>query len=90
MLIQLQNGIITDSSSGEFIAVATGEASKIFNGLIKNNATANFLFEQLMSDTTEEKLVSSLLAKYDVSEKTAKKDVHSFIVKLRKTGLLNE
>ena len=88
--MKLKNGIITDSSSGEFIAVATGEASRIFNGLIKNNATANFLFEQLMSDTTEEKLVRSLLAKYDVSEETAKKDVHSFIMKLRETGLLDE
>lgn len=88
--MKLKNGMITDSSSGEFIAVATGEASRVFNGLIKNNATANFLFEQLMSDTTEEKLVYSLLAKYDVSEKTAKKDVHDFLEKIRKTGLLDE
>ncbi len=88
--MKLKNGIITDSSSGEFIAVATGESSRIFNGLIKNNATANFLFEQLMSDTTEEKLVRSLLAKYDVSKETAKKDVHNFIAELRKTGLLDE
>ena len=88
--MKLKNGIITDSSGGEFIAVATGEASRIFNGMIKNNVTANFLFEQLMSDTTEEKLVRSLLTKYDVPEETAKKDGHSFIVKLRKTGLLDE
>ncbi len=88
--MKLKNGMITDSSDGEFVAVATGEASRIFNGLIKNNATANFLFEQLMSDTTEEKLVHSLLAKYDVSEETAKKDVHDFLKKIRKTGLLDE
>ena len=88
--MKLKNGIITDSSSGEFIAVATGEASRIFNGLIKNNATANFLFEQLMSDTTEEKLVCDLLEKYDVSEATAKSDVHDFLEKIRKTGLLDE
>ncbi|MDE6787834.1 MAG: PqqD family protein [Ruminococcus sp.] len=88
--MKLKNGIITDSSSGEFIAVATGEASRIFNGMIKNNVTANFLFEKLMSDTTEEKLVCDLLAKYDVSEETAKKDVHNFLEKIRKTGLLDE
>lgn len=88
--MKLKNGMITDSSSEEFIAVATGEASKIFNGMIKNNATANFLFEQLMSDTTEEKLVCDLLEKYDVPEETAKKDVHDFLEKIRKTGLLDE
>lgn len=90
MIMKLKNGMITDSSGGEFIAVATGEASLVFNGMIKNNGTANFLFEQLMKDTTEEKMVQSLLEKYDVSEETAKKDVHGFIVKLRKTGLLDE
>lgn len=88
--MKLKNGIITDNSNGEFIAIATGEASRVFNGLIKNNATANFLFEQLMSDTTEEKLVYSMLEKYDVSEETAKKDVHRFIARLRETGLLDE
>ncbi|MBD5160061.1 MAG: PqqD family protein [Ruminococcus sp.] len=88
--MRLKKGMITDSSGGEYIAVATGEASLVFNGLIKNNATANFLFKQLMKDTTEEKLVHSLLAKYEVSEETAKKDVHNFVAKLRETGLLDE
>ena len=88
--MKLQKGMIIDNSSGEHIAVATGEASLVFNGLIKNNSTANFLFKQLMKETTEEKLVRSLLEKYDVSEETARKDVHNFIAKLRETGLLNE
>lgn len=82
--------MIIDSSGGEHIAVATGEASLVFNGMIKNNATANFLFKQLMKETTEEKLVRSLLAKYEVPEETARKDVHNFVEKLRKTGLLDE
>lgn len=88
--MKLKNGMITDSSSGEFIAAATGDASKVFNGMIKNNSTANFLFEQLMTDIDEEKLVLALLEKYDVSEETAKSDVHDFLDKLRKTGLLDE
>lgn len=82
--------MITDGSNGEFIAAATGDASKIFNGMIKNNSTANFLFEQLMTDTTEENLVIALLEKYDVSEETARSDVRDFLDKLRKTGLLDE
>lgn len=31
--------MITDSSNGEYIAAATGDASKIFNGMIRNNST---------------------------------------------------
>ena len=88
--MKLKKGMITDSSGGEHIAVATGEASLVFNGLIRNNGTAHFLFRQLMKDTTEEKLVNALLAKYEVPEETARKDVHNFVEKLRKTGLLDE
>ena len=34
----------------EYIVVATGEAAKSFNGIIRNNKTANFVFEQLKED----------------------------------------
>ncbi len=88
--MKLKSGVITDDLNGEFIAVPSGNASRSFNGMIRNNVTANFLFERLMNDTTEENLVSDLLEKYDVSEKTAKSDVHDFLEKLRKTGLLDE
>ncbi len=88
--MKLKSGVITDDLNGEFIAVPSGNASRSFNGMIRNNVTANFLFERLMNDTTEENLVSDLLEKYDVSEKTAKSDVHDFLEKLRKTGLIDE
>lgn len=88
--MKLINGMITDQASGEFVAVATGEASRVFNGLIKHNQTANFLLEQLMAETSEEQLVHALLNKYDVPEKTARKDIHDFLEKLRNSGLLDE
>lgn len=88
--MKLKDGIIIDKANDEYVAVATGEASKVFNGLIKNNPTANFLFEKLMSDTTEAQLVKDLTQKYDVSEEVAKHDIHNFIAKLRETGLLDE
>ncbi len=88
--MKLKSGVITEDLNGEFIAVASGNASKFFNGMIRNNVTANFLFERLINDTTEENLVSDLLKKYDVSKEDASSDVHDFLEKLRKTGLLDE
>ena len=90
MKMKLKEGFITDKTCDGYVAVATGEASKVFYGMIKNNPTANFLFEQLMQDTTEDKLVQDLTSNYDVSEEVAKCDVHNFITKLRETGLLDE
>ena len=46
MKMKLKEGFITDKTCDGYVAVATGEASKVFNGMIKNNPTANFLFEQ--------------------------------------------
>ena len=45
--MKLKNGIVTNSIDGESFAIATGEASKSFNGLIKNNPTAAYIFELL-------------------------------------------
>ena len=48
--MKLKNGIVTNSIDGESFAIATGEAAKEFNGLIKNNATAAFIFELLKEE----------------------------------------
>ena len=45
--MKLKNGIVTNSIDGESFAIATGEASKSFNGLIKNNPTAAYILNFL-------------------------------------------
>ncbi len=45
--MKLKEGFLLHDSGKEHMAVATGEAGKHFNGLVRNNATANFIFEQL-------------------------------------------
>lgn len=88
--MKLKDGMITDSTGDEFIAVATGKVSMTFNGLIRNNKTANFIFNELMTEKSEEELKESLCKHYDVTEEQASKDVHIFLEKLRKAGLLDE
>ena len=45
--MKLKSGIVMEKTGDEYIVVATGEAAKSFNGIIRNNKTANFVFEQL-------------------------------------------
>ncbi len=87
--MKLKQGIIIESTKDGYVAVATGEAGKSFNGLVRNNSTANFIFEQLMTEKTEEELVEALLCKYDVSREKAAKDVAMLITKIREAGLLD-
>jgi len=88
--MKLKEGFILHKTGEENIVVPTGKASKSFNGLIRNNATATFIFERLLQDVTEEDLVQAILEKYDVSEEIAKEDVKAVLKQLRKAGILDE
>ena len=52
--MKLKSGIVIEKTGDEYVAVATGEAAKSFNGIIRNNKTANFIFEQLKEEKSEE------------------------------------
>lgn len=88
--MKLKNGLILQDVGNEHMAVASGDAAKAFNGLIRNNDTANFIFKQLQNETTEEKICSEMTAKYDAPADVIKKDVHEIIEKIRQANLLDE
>lgn len=87
--MKLKSGIVIEKTGDEYVAVATGEAAKSFNGIIRNNKTANFIFEQLKEEKTEDELVEALLERYDVSREKAQSDVHALVVKIREAGLID-
>lgn len=86
--MKLKKGIVTNSIDGENYAIATGEAAKNFNGLIKNNPTAAFIFELLKTDQTEDSIVEAVVAKYDVDAKTARADVNELLNLLKSKNLI--
>ena len=65
---------------GSYVAVAVGETSKSFHGMIRLNDTGAFLWKQMSErDCTEEELVEALLAEYDIDRETATGDVRRMI-----------
>ncbi len=88
--MKLKSGVIMEKAGDGYIAVATGEASKTFNGFIRNNKTADFIFRQLTDEKTEKEIVQAVLEKYDVSEEVAERDVKMVVEKIRRAGLLDE
>lgn len=88
--MKLKNGIVTNSIDGESFAIATGEASKRFNGLIKNNPTAAYIFELLKTEQTEESIVKAMMDKYEVDEATVKADVNELLNLLKSKNLIEE
>ncbi len=88
--MKLKNGIVTNSIDGESFAIATGEAAKEFNGLVKNNPTAAFIFELLKTEQTEDSIVAAMLEKYEVDEPTVRADVKELLALLKSKNLIED
>lgn len=73
------------------VAVAVGEDSANFNGMVKLNPTGEFVFNILNSgDASMKEIVEKIVEKYEVDEKTATEAVEIYIESLRKSGLIEE
>ena len=87
--MKVKEGFITRKMGKETIVVATGEASKSFNGMIKLNDVGAFLFEEMIADNVEkDELVKKLTNKYDVSKEKAEDDLEGFLQPLIKAGII--
>ena len=82
------DGFVTREIGGKLVAVAVGERTKTFNGMITLNGTAALLWDALEAEQTEDNLVKTLMEKFEVSEEKARRDVKGFLEKLEKAGLL--
>ena len=85
--MKLKNSFVTYNSDGEQIMVSTGADS---SGLVRSNKTAAFIVEQLKAETTQEKIVDNVLAKYDADRTAVEDDVKMVLDTLRRIGALDE
>lgn len=85
--MKLKNSFVTYNSDGEQIMVSTGAD---FSGLVRSNKTAAFIVEQLKAETTQEKIVDNVLAKYDADRTAVEADVKMVLDTLRRIGALDE
>ena len=83
-------GFIVRKISGQNVAVAIGEASKSFHGMIKLNDTGLIIWNALAKDVTEDDIVAAILEQYDVSREQASEDVHNFVEVLKDAGIVIE
>lgn len=88
--MRLKQGFVLHTVGNEHMMVATGDAAKVFNGLVRNNGTANYILEQLLEDTTAEEIVARICARYEASEEVVVADVNRVIEEIRKAGFLDE
>lgn len=88
--MKLKEGFVLHDVGKEHMMVAVEDAAESFNGLVRNNDTADFVYKMLLKDTTEEKIVDAMFAEYDAPREILAADVHRLIEQMRKAGFLDE
>ena len=88
--MKLKYKFLVRNVAGQAVALAPGEDSKNFNGMIKLNETGEFIFKLLENDTTVDEIVDAILKQYNTSAEEAKEAVNGYLDILRKHNLLDE
>ena len=86
--MKIKQGFILSKIGNDTVAIATGELSRTFSGVIMLNGTGVFVWERLQQDTTREQLVADMLEHCDVSRAEATEDINTFIEQLKAGGVL--
>ena len=86
--MKIKNGFVVRDIAGQSVVIAVGEASKIFNGIIKLNETAKIIWTKLSEGADKTATVDAILAEYDVSRETVEKDYDTFVNTLLGAGII--
>lgn len=84
----IKQGFVMRDVAGQAVAIATGEASKSFHGMVKLNDTGAVIWNGIEKGLDEAEIAEQLAASYDVEVGQALKDVESFIARMRDAGLV--
>lgn len=86
--MRLKDDFILHNTGEDFVIIATGEATKNFNGIIKLNNMGGEIVGLLTTDISEEEIVKAIVEKYEVDYDTAKEDIKNILDSLRKAGVI--
>ncbi|MGN1450695.1 MAG: PqqD family protein [Eubacteriales bacterium] len=86
--MKASENMIEREIAGEHILVPVGEMALRVHGMVNLSESGHLLWQRLSSECSEEDLVDALMGEYEVDRKTAERDVHEFVEKLRTVGIL--
>ena len=86
--MKIKKGFVAKEIAGQYVVVALGKASKIFNGIIKLNESGKFIWDKLAVGAEKEDVITALLAEYDVDRETAETDFDKFVETLKGANIL--
>ena len=87
--MKLKDGFVLGNIAGEHVVLPSGDDLDL-SVMTTLNDTGKFIWEQLETETTVEKIVDAILTEYDISREDATDHVTVFVEKLRSYNFLEE
>ena len=86
--MKIKKELVKREIAGDTILVPVGKSVYDSNGLFLLNELGAFIWDILPGVASEEEICAAVLAEYDVSAETVKKDVAEFIHRLRSMDII--
>ena len=86
--MRLKEGFVLRKIAGEDVVIPIGNNIADFNGVVRLNESAAFLWKALQRETTKDELIKSLIEEYKIDKKLATNDVEQFINKLKQNKVI--
>lgn len=88
--MRIKEGFVLREVAGKYVVIATGEASKSFNGMITLNQTGKEIWEGVTAGLGAEKIAKKLSEDFEVSYEKALEDTKKMIDSMKHAGFLTE
>lgn len=88
--MKVKQGFVMRTVAGQAVVIATGEASKSFQGMIRLNETGKVVWQGLTAGLELDQIAHQVAAEFSVDADTAMNDVAKFVDDMRHNGFLDE
>ncbi len=87
--MKIKEGFVLRKIAEEHVIIPSGERIIDFNGLIRLNDTAVFIWNMLTEGSENSEIIKTLTEEYEIDAETATADVHELLETLQKKNLLD-
>ena len=88
--MRIKKGYLLRLVGNQNVVVAIGEESLKFNGMLRLNQSATYMWQLLIEGSSEEELIRAVHDRYDADIDMIKKDVTQFIAKLQEAKVIED
>ncbi len=86
--MRIKQGFVLREVAGQYVVIATGEASENFYGMIKLNQTGRDIWQGVTAGLSSREIAKQLAEKYGVDEQKALADTDALIARMDAEGFL--